>query len=40
MLYGANVATGAGQNPNLELQLVKEENETLKKVIEQMKLDM
>ena len=27
-------------NKNLELQLIKEENEVLKKVIEQMKIDM
>lgn len=27
-------------NPALELQFIKEENETLKKVIEQMKVDM
>ena len=42
MLYGASQAANAGaqHSPSLELQLVKEENETLKKVIEQMKLDM
>ena len=33
-------AGGTQQNPQLELQLVKEENEALKSVIAQMKVDM
>ena len=39
----AQMLQGGGEakaSENLELQLVKEENETLKKVIEQMKIDM
>ena len=39
MLQGAAAAAGT-PTQNLELQLVREENEALKKVIEQMKIDM
>ena len=35
-----NLVNGNAQDMQIELQLLKEENDTLKKVIEQMKLDM
>lgn len=37
---GASAGMGGAASPAVELQLVKEENEALKKVIEQMKIDM
>lgn len=39
-LLSGNQANGNGAGSSLELQLTKEENEALKKVIEQMKIDM